>query len=184
MWMKVAIVIVIVIALCAWAYAYLGGFASIVVEQEVAWPYIMVYKQYQWDYAKISDTFKEIETTLELNNIDMEAMIWIYYDDPKTVDVEKLRANVGALITQENEEKASTLEWLTVSSLPLQDVAVIRFPFRSQFSILLALNKVYPKMDEYLITNWFKVEVPRTEIYDEKNKVIKFITPLVQQQQK
>lgn len=175
---KAALIILIILLLLLGFYAYMWGFASVEVSETTEWPYTIVYKQHEWDYAEVATVMMEVQEVLKDNQIEEIAWIGIYYDDPALVQTDSLRSNIGVLIDSASEEKARSIDGMNVAELPNQEVAIADFPYKSQLSIFMWIGKAYPAIDKYLEENGYTIQVARTEIYDMKNKRIRYIAPL------
>ncbi|XP_059142790.1 testis-expressed protein 264-like [Physella acuta] len=111
----------------------------------------------------------------------------IYYDDPNKVDSYNLRYVVGSILSEGNapvdEEmvKKFTDKEFKILHLPEVSYAVhTQFPHITTLSILIATNKAYPRLKEYIEERKL-CAYPFIEYYD--GKVIHFMAPLSKQEE-
>lgn len=111
--------------------------------------------------------------------------IGIFYDDPKEVPGPQCRYAVGSILSEgENEADEGLLKsyetsGFSVFSFPeVTHVVTTSFPHRTFFSILLAVRRVYPRLDHYIKERRLCAH-PFLEIYREGQ--IQFMAPLARQ---
>ncbi|XP_062584794.1 testis-expressed protein 264 homolog [Saccostrea cucullata] len=111
--------------------------------------------------------------------------IGIYYDDPKVVEGEKLRYVVGSILSEDGSEIDEAVQeqllkfGYKIAKLPSVSYAVnTTFPYRSALSILIAVWRVYPRMNDYVKERKLCAH-PYLEVYDGGS--IYFIAPLARQ---
>lgn len=109
----------------------------------------------------------------------------IYYDNPKLVENGKQRFLVGAVLNKDLDvdeelqkkfiEHGYKITWITEI-----DYAVLaEFPHRNMLSILLAITKVYPLLQKFIMKKRLCAH-PVIEYYD--YKTMKFVLPLSKQE--
>ncbi|XP_029287738.1 testis-expressed protein 264 isoform X2 [Cottoperca gobio] len=111
--------------------------------------------------------------------------IGVYYDDPKKVPGPQCRYAVGSILSEgENkvdEELLKSYETsgFNVFSFPeVTHVVTTSFPYRTFFSILLGIRRVYPRLEHYIKERRLCAH-PFLEIYREGQ--ILFMAPLARQ---
>ena len=169
----VVIILAILLASLIAVYAYYGGFNKISFGIEKQGGEFIVYENLTGDYSQSPKVSDRVYNTL-LNNEKIETTkgIGIYYDNPKTIAKEKLRAEIGCIIENADSATLARLaEKYQVKTLPENEFVVAEFPFKGQLSVLLGIMKVYPALDKFNKENGY-IESPITEIYDVSNKKI------------
>ncbi|KAL4226190.1 hypothetical protein ACF0H5_014176 [Mactra antiquata] len=112
--------------------------------------------------------------------------IGLYYDNPNEIPAEKLRYAVGAILTEGVVKVDPELETKMLSEgykiIQLPQVAhcvTTSFPFVNTISILIAVWRVYPKLNKYIKSHKLSA-YPLLEIYEPD--CIQFMAPLSQQE--
>ena len=169
-----AIVIVfIVLGLSIVIIGIFGGFNKVNIQTINTGGEILVYENVTGSYNQSSKISNKVYHEL-LNNFKIKTTkgFGIYYDNPKNVDQNKLRSEVGCIIENIDND---TLEKIKVNfqikTLPNENYLVSEFPFKGFISIMMGMIKVYPKMGKYISENGFE-DGPIMEIYDVPNKKI------------
>lgn len=111
----------------------------------------------------------------------------IYYDDPDGVPADECRYAVGCILSQEpaaastEDMERMIAEGFHLVHLPKPNYCVwTSFPFRTTFSIIISIFRVYPKLKDY-ITSRGLCAYPAVEIYD--GNQINFMMPLSRQEE-
>ncbi len=151
-------------------YADYGGFRTISFKIETQGGETIVYETVTGDYSQTPKVLDKIYYSL-LNDekIATTKGIGIYYDNPKKVEKDKLRSEIGCII--ENTDSATLIklsEKYQVKALPQSSFVVAEFPFKGQLSVLLGIMKVYPTLEAYSKEHGYS-DSPITEIYDVPN---------------
>jgi DNA gyrase inhibitor len=174
--MKIALIIItilVIILICI--YGYYGGLKKIDLEVQSKGGETIVYKNVTGAYNQASNYVGKIHSFLIRNfNIETTKGIGIFYDNPKNVDKEKLRSDVGCIL--DNPEDSTNViisEKFQVITLPKGDYIVTEFPMKGNLSILIGVMRVYPALSKYCQEHGYK-DSPVTEIYDFPNKKITF----------
>ena len=172
--MKIAIIIIAVfVVLIISIYAYFGGFSKVSFKIENQGGETIVYENLSGDYSqspKVSD--KVYYFLLNDEKIETTKGVGIYYDNPKKVEKNKLRSEIGCIIDNADSVTLAKLaEKYQVKTLPEGDYVVTEFPFKGKLSVLFGIMKVYPALEKFNKENVF-LESPITEIYDVPNKKI------------
>ena len=164
-----AVLVVLLIAICA----YYGGFGKINFRIENQGGETVVYENVTGDYSqtpKVSD--KIYYALLNEEKIATTKGIGIYYDNPKKVEKDKLRSDIGCIVENTDSATLTRLaEKYQIKTLPQSDFVVAEFPFKGKLSVLFGIMKVYPALDKFDKEHAY-IESPITEIYDVPNKKI------------
>jgi hypothetical protein len=170
-------IIVSVIALLIFVI-YSGLFRSAKVEVKSVDPFVAVYQDEIGEYGETHKIQDSLYNLLWEDGIDNYKTFGIFYDDPKTSDVKKLRSRVGCIIEKAYAEKAERLSnKYHVFNFNRQQCAVVEIPFKNTFSVYAGIYKAYPLLKEYAAENGYKNE-PIIEIHDIPNKIT-FAMPLI-----
>ncbi|MBN1251315.1 MAG: hypothetical protein JXA16_04205 [Bacteroidales bacterium] len=169
---KILIVISVIILLFVAFIAYSGFFANVEITEKEVGPYFMVGKEYLGDYKNSGTHQDSIYKDLVAKDVTIEAGFGIYRDNPKEVKAEELRSMLGCIVNEKDTVKKTELEreGYIIQKMGVTKSAVVEFPFKNTFSIIASVIKVYPKLEEYFITNKYQ-KVPALEIYKD-NKII------------
>lgn len=168
---------VIIVIVLGFSY-YLGAFKSVeIVEGEVE-PMIIMYKPVVGEYSQSADVMDEMYYKLEEFGVSPTQGVGIYFDNPQMVETEKLRSVVGNIITEDmyatlRDSNADVLNEYEIAVLGNRDAYLAEFPFRNQFSVIVAIMKVYPEINELFVEE--KFTAPIMEIYDMENRVIRYV---------
>lgn len=172
--MKIFIVILAALVVLFLAvYAYYGGFKKISFRVENQGGETIVYENLTGDYSqspKVSD--RVYYALLNDEKIETTKGIGIYYDNPKTVEKDKLRSEIGCIVEKADSATLMRLtEKYQVKTLPQGKFVVTEFPLKGKLSIMFGIMKVYPALEKYCKEQGC-TESPVTEIYDVPNKKI------------
>ncbi|XP_048740320.2 testis-expressed protein 264 homolog [Ostrea edulis] len=142
---------------------------------------VIAYMSYRGPYKECGPMFTQICGMVPQGY----KILGIYYDDPNVVEAHKLRYIVGAILSEDGSEiDMAVQEKLTqngykIAKLPAVSYAVnTSFPYRSALSILIAVWRVYPRMNNYVKERKLCAH-PYLEVYDGENMY--FIAPLARQ---
>ena len=174
------IVIGIIAALFICVYAYYGGFRKIEFKTQKQGGEIIVYESVTGDYKQTSEYTDKVYYAL-LNDYKIETTkgIGIFYDNPQTVDKDKLRSDVGCVLDNPDSTTIAKLsEKYQLQTLPSGEFIVAEFPMKGGISFILGSIKVYPALNKYSIEYGYK-DSPITEIYDVPNKKITYRKEIV-----
>ncbi len=162
------------------AYAYYGGFYSISPEIQQSGGETLVYEKMTGDYAQsgvVSDrVYYEL---IDGHAIETTRGFGIFYDNPKTVETQNLRADVGCILESDFSKLESLEGDFEITEYPVAKYLVADFPFKGKPSIIIGIMKVYPMMNSYLEENGYEVDSPMMEIWDVPNKKILYRKTLI-----
>lgn len=169
--MKIILIIFgVFIVLFVSVYAYYGGFSKVYVKVENQGGEVVVYENVTGDYKqtpKVSD--KIYYSLLNDEQIETTRGIGIFYDNPRKVEKDKLRSEVGCIVENADSTMIARLsDKYQIKTLRKGDYIVAEFPFKGTMSILMGIMKVYPALSTYCEKNGYK-ESPVIEIYDVPN---------------
>ncbi len=149
-------------------YFKLGAYKDVEIQvQDVAQKHLL-FKKHFGAYHKISPVIQAVEEWAIKNDVNCDLSYGAYYDDPKTVEEDRLNSEGGCLTT----------EALSKDKLPLDFSQRI---FEANKYIVATFHGspaigpfvVYPKVEEWAIDNRYKLKTPYYETYKiVKNKVI------------
>lgn len=156
--------------------AYSGFFKPVLFSKVERTPFYAAFTKAQGDYKDIPHKQIEVFNALQNKGIESNVSFGIYYDDPKKVAKEQLRAVCGVII-DEAQAKALEGSGIELLSFPKMQSYKAGFVYKSGLSIMLAIIKVYPAFKKF--AKRLGVEPRMTlEIYDFPNKQIEFYFPL------
>jgi len=149
---KIFGLLVVVILGLVLVAAYFGAFTEVQVTESTEGPYYFVYQNYQGPYQKVSPTFNEVDQKLKKMGFVDYTWAGLFYDKPGMVADDKLRADIGAIL--------STKDYYSLK-LPLENGLLARvlnarpyfkavFPNKGTVSIILGVFKAYPAINKYM----------------------------------
>ncbi len=155
---------------------YYGAFSSIKIENEKFPKLLLIYQKHQGNYENIGDVMDKVFYELLKEDLKIYNGFAIYYDNPKVVKEKDLRAIAGSVTTYNENlaKRVEKIESLKVGIIDSSNGVVVNFPLKGVGSILFAVMKVYPKLNEYKKEHNLE-DKATMEIYDYKNRLIKFI---------
>jgi len=170
----VLIVIAVFFALFAGLFVYYGGFSKVTCRIEKQGGEKLIYKQMTGDYAKSAKLMDEIYyALLNDHNIETYKGFGIYYDNPKEVEKNKLRSEIGCIIEDKDISKLPQItDGLSIKLYPERSYIVTEFPSKGKLSILFGIMKVYPSIEKFVEKNGYKKEGAVMEVYDIPGKKI------------
>ena len=148
---KMIYIIIGVIVIIFAYYTYLGGFYNIHIRDEKAGGETIVYKEVTGDYNKITPVTDEVYYyLLNEKNIETYKGFGYFYNNPRSVEKEKLRADAGCIIEPKDVERITGLDAkYKVRILPVCNVVTAELPFRGSMTILMGYLRVFPAIDRY-----------------------------------
>lgn len=138
--------IVSFIGLGAYLYFYLGMNREVNVDGPKPVLFWLLYKEHRGAYHKIGPILNEVEKKALDKSIPCINTFGLFLDDPKTVDEDRLRSEVGCVLTEQIPDIPEGLkqkEWIHEQALHLK--------FEGSPSI--GPFKVYPKAEEWMTEN-------------------------------
>lgn len=171
--------IVILIAGVIGGLFYFGILGDIVVKEQEAGPFKVVYETHLGDYAEAGAIHDGIYSSLVEDGINTTKGFGIYYDNPKEVEKSKLRSEVGVIIEEADYSRALELkEKYNIKDIPKSSYAIATFPYRNKYSIMIGVFKVYPKLNAYLEEKGYSLG-PAMEVYDSANNRIVYLFEII-----
>jgi len=169
-------VVIIIIGLLALSFAwYSGFFATVEIIEKDMGPYELVYKKHIGDYSKSYIIQNEVYESLLADGIETERGFGIYYDNPKTVEITKLRSDLGCILNSENSKKIESFSSkYNIRIKEKSNCVVIEFPYINKLSIIAGVIKVYPAFGAYAAEKGIELG-EAMEIYDITNKKITYL---------
>jgi len=145
-------------------------------------PMVVAYKTSVGPYKKAADLYTESWSLLPTRE-----QIGLYYDDPQETPVNELRCAVGPILGKsDNKPVKEEMELMIkhgykIFHLPDPGfVVTTSFPFRTSLSILIAIQRVYPRLKKY-ISEKSLCAYPAIEVYG-ADEII-FMMPLSHQEE-
>ncbi|MGQ1889982.1 GyrI-like domain-containing protein [Thermophagus sp. OGC60D27] len=173
--MKIALIIIgVTLALMAIVFIYYGGLTKVNCRIDTQGGETLVFKDMTGDYAKSGKLADEIYYAL-LNDYGIETFkgFGIYYDNPKEVEKNKLRSEIGCIVEQKDISKLSQLKGeFKTKTYPRKSYIVAEFPFKGKLSVILGIMKVYPSIEKFVKDKGYNNVGAVMEIYDVPNKKI------------
>jgi Bacterial transcription activator, effector binding domain. len=174
----VLVIIAILLIACVAVYAFYGGFSTIEIKTEKNGGNIFVYEDIIGDYSQTSLYTDKIYHSLLEDSIQTTRGAGIFYDNPKHVEISKLRSEVGCLLDSEPD----SLQMIAISqkhkikAIPEGNYITTEIPFKGPLSVVIGILKVYPAINKYIEENNLPFnESPVIEIYDIPNKKITYL---------
>jgi len=160
-----------------------GLFSSIVIRtaETKYGPMVIAYKTITGPYNQVGALYTDSYCLLPKRE-----QIGIYYDDPNAVGPQELRCAVGPILSngeetpvKEEMELMRSHGW-KIFHIPKPSYTVTTtFPFRTTFSIFIAIYRVYPRLGKYIAEHSL-CAYPAIEVYTDNE--ITFIMPLSRQE--
>ena len=173
--MKIALIIIgVTLALVAIVFIYYGGLSKVNCRIDTQGGETLVFKDMIGDYAKSGKLSDEIYYAL-LNDYEIETFkgFGIYYDNPKEIEKNKLRSEIGCILEQKDISKVSQITGeLKTKTNPEKSYIVAEFPFKGKLSIIFGIMKVYPSIEKFVKEKGYNNDGAVMEIYDVPNKKI------------
>lgn len=154
-----------------------GLFSSVIIKEQNTGPFFLVYEKHVGDYKNVGPVMDEIYYRLKkVFSIETTKGFGLYYDNPREVDVEKLRSLVGCMVEEKDSEDWKKLKnEFNIKEYPSSKSIVAEFPYHGKMSIILGLFKVYPKLIKYISDKGYQA-TPIMEIYDQPNRKIVYLS--------
>lgn len=156
------------------AYAYYGGFKTLTVEITKQKSEVIAYEDMTGDYSQTPVVSDRVYNSL-LNDFKTETFrgIGIFYDNPQTTEVSKLRSEIGCILENPDSTLLTSVESkFKIKAIPEGDYITIEFPYKGMMSIMVGIMKVYPALNDYIKQNGYSYKSPVIEIYDVPNEKI------------
>ncbi|PJZ41359.1 small molecule-binding protein [Leptospira kmetyi] len=146
--MKIFALSVVVLTLLVLAFLfYMGAFDRVQVQEEVKGPYSVLSHERIGDYRNVGITFETLQKELPEKGIRDFKLFAIYLDNPNNVPKEKLRCEVGVLLSEPISKIPDGLSIeLKARTIPAKKYLFAEFPLKNFVSIFLGIYKVYPKL--------------------------------------
>ncbi|RHX88231.1 GyrI-like domain-containing protein [Leptospira stimsonii] len=126
---------------------YMGAFDRVQVKEENRGPFYVLSHERIGDYRNTGITFEILQKELPAKGIQNFKLFGIYLDNPNEVPKEKLRCEVGAILTEPLSKVPEGLSLdLKLRTIPERKYVLAEFPLKNFLSIFLGIYKVYPKV--------------------------------------
>jgi DNA gyrase inhibitor GyrI len=175
--MKIFIIVLVAVILAILMFlSYIGMFSKVSISERKMGPYTYAFVTHVGPYTEVGKPMMELNdkmTEAGFNSIDG---IGIYYDDPKQTSKEKLRSDVGSIISTEDLAKVeSNKDNFDFATLEESNYIVAEFPIKNPLSYMFGPMKVYPAFTKYLEEKNIEVPTIGIELYDVTNKKILYM---------
>ncbi|PJZ51756.1 GyrI-like domain-containing protein [Leptospira adleri] len=146
--MKILTLSILIIVSCLLGFLfYLGAFDRVQVKEDTLGPLYVLSHERIGDYNNIGATFEVLQKELPAKGIQNFKLFGIYLDNPNEVPKDKLRSEVGAILSEPLSKVPEGLSLdLKLRTIPKKRYVLSEFPFRNFLSIFLGIYKVYPKV--------------------------------------
>ena len=138
---------------------YLGAFKPVIISEQVAGPFLMIYKDHTGPYHKIVPVIEEVEKWAKENGFDCRLSFGEYLDNPKESEEARLRSHGGCLVQQ---IPANLPQEIKSQSLP--ESKYLKAVFEGSPGI--GPMKVYPKVIKYALEQKLQVKEAVIEVYE------------------
>ena len=153
-------------------FVFYGGCYKITIQNINTGGETLIYEAVTGPYSQSFKVSDKIHNDLLDSKIETTKCLGIYYDNPKNVDKDKLRSEIGCIVENVDSETIEKLKTkYSVKILPNENYIVAEFPYKGSLSILMGIKKVYPAIEKYSKENNY-ADAPIMEIYDVPNKKI------------
>lgn len=162
-------------------YSFYGGFTTVAPGISKEGGETLVFEKITGDYSQSGIVSDRVYNSL-LTDYDIETTkgFGIYYDNPKNVATDQLRADIGCIVDSEHLDEWEALQTnFEVTTFPLGEYLVAEFPYKGKLSVLIGIFKVYPQLENYVKENNYQPDTPVMEIWDVPNKKIIYRKKLV-----
>ena len=180
--MKIILIVVgCLIILCILIYLYFGGFKRLNIQIEEQGGETVVYDEIRGDYRQSGAVMDKIYYSLkEKDKIETFKGFGFYYDNPKKVEINKLRSEAGCIIESPDLDKLLNLSGNFKSKvLPKKKYIITEFPYKGKISVMFSIMKVYPSMSKFAEERDLDSDGAVTEIYDIPNGKILYRKEIV-----
>jgi effector-binding domain-containing protein len=167
-------VIVSLLIISAMMYANYNGFSNVRFQIKKEGGEKLLYREVSGPYSQTGAELNKIKFDLNKEfKIESIREFGMYLDDPRKVDKDKLRSEVGCIL-----EDADTAQifWLKskfkIKVCPVKEYITTEFPYKGRISIMIGLMKVYPAIMKYAKANGYAETGPVMEVYDKPNNKI------------
>ncbi|MBM9501211.1 GyrI-like domain-containing protein [Leptospira sp. 201903071] len=147
---------------------YMGAFDQVQVKEENRGPFYVLSHDRIGDYRNVGVSFEILQKELPAKGIQNFKLFGIYLDNPNEVSKEKLRSEVGVILTEPLARVPEGLSLdLKLRTIPEKKYVLAEFPLKNFLSIFLGIYKVYPVVFQACETRGCNLkEKPSMEIYE------------------
>src|SRR5574341_83229 len=162
----IAVLIVAAIAVSLW---HMGVCQKIDVKTAEVGPLTVVYLEQKGPYHRIRGAIKKVERMLNERNVHAVEAFGEFFDDPRTVKSEDLRANGGIVITA----PAAVPEPFKTKVIGRREYASVSF----RGSPAVGPFMVYPKLAQWMKDKGKVLDGPALELYrkEKGNMTIRYL---------
>ncbi|MFH1856878.1 MAG: hypothetical protein ABH836_06650, partial [Candidatus Omnitrophota bacterium] len=162
---------------------YEGVFYSVKLREQAVGGYWVVYQGNIGPYEKVEPVIAKVCKNLKNDGIETKSSFGLYYDNPRDMDKEKLKSEVGAILDEKYYDEIGKLKAkYNIKQLKKRNSLVAEFPIKNVLSYMIGPMKVYPAMEKYCKAKNIDCDNVKDsyglEIYDMENKKITYIMPI------
>lgn len=168
--LAIAVVMIVVFLI------YMGVFSKVSISEQIKGPYTFAYVEHVGPYHEVGKVMMELDNKMRKLGFNSTDGLGIYYDDPKKTPKNKLRSEVGSIITVDDMDKIeNNRDKLNFKTIEKQKYLVAKFPIKNILSYMLGPMKIYPAFEKHLKDKNIGVPTKGLELYDMTNKTIFFM---------
>lgn len=134
--------VLFILAFSGYLAHHLGFFQPVAVAEAVRGPYYVLFQNHMGAYYKISETISSVEAAAKAAGLDCRRTFGEYFDDPRVVEEDRLRARGGCLSDQ---PYAQAPKGLILDTIAQQQVLAANFAG----SPAIGPYKVYTEVERY-----------------------------------
>lgn len=138
---------------------YLGAFKDVDLSEATFGPVKLIYQDHQGAYHKIVSKIQEVEVWAKANGFSCAKTFGQYFDDPRSVDEERLRSLGGCLVDEFPRNLPPNFK---TKEIPEGHFLQARF----EGSPGIGPMKVYPKAEKYILDHQIKKNDSVIEVYE------------------
>ncbi len=158
---------------------YMGMFSQISIKRQVKGPYTFSYVEHIGPYHEVGKVMIKLDSKMREFGFNSTDGLGIYYDDPKKTPKDKLRSEVGSIITADDMDKVeANRDKLNFKTIEKKNYLIAEFPIKNMMSYMFGPMKIYPAFAKYLEEKNITVPDKGLELYDMTNKKIIFMMEL------
>ena len=146
--------------LFSYVFFHLGGNLPVQVEFQTISPLHLYYEDHIGPYHKINDSLISFEQKLNKRGLFCEKTFGEYLDDPSSVDEDRLRSQIGCIVSSKTKKTYLGSEFKT-RLIPSQKVIYAKFEGAPSIGPM----KVYPKARQFAVDQRVEIVDSVFEMY-------------------
>ena len=158
--------------LCIAAYAYLGGFSTVVIEEQQMGPFTLVYKDMSGtDMSQVGAITHEIEDALRTAGFTTQKPFDVYYPD--------MKAEIGFIVDASEAGKLSQFgDKFKIETIPAGMYMTTTFPWKNPFSYIIGFIKVAHALEAHRMNSGYRKTWAATR---HDGEYITYLQPIVKE---